>query len=1504
MNNETNDLEVAVIGLAGRFPGSKNIAEFWDNLTNGREYVSKFDNSETAEREIKAAGLLADIDLFDAAFFGFSPKEAEIVDPQHRILLECAWTALENAGYDSEREERPIGVYAGIGTSTYLLYNLFPNNVRETLGYFPTLLAHDKDYAATRVSYKLNLSGPSVSVGTACSSSLVAVHLAYQSLLSGECDLALAAGVSIKAPQNEITLCPEGISPDGHCRAFDAKAQGTVGGNGVGVVVLKRLEDAIADRDYIYAVIKGSAINNDGAGKVSYTAPSESAQAKVIRAAQIMAEVEPETISYIETHGTGTALGDPIEVAALKQAFATEKKGFCALGSVKTNIGHLDAAAGIAGFIKTVLALEKKCLPPIINFETPNPQIDFVNSPFYVNTKLTEWKANGSPRRAGVSSFGFGGTNAHVILEESTNGRDVADNVSTPQLLILSAKTRSALDTATENLAAYLQQNPQLNLADVAYTLQMGRREFEYRRVVVGKDIEDATASLRDPQRFLTSQAETSEIPVVFLFTGLGTQYVNMAKELYQNEAVFQNAIARCCEFLKPLLGIDLREIIYPGDWVTSSNPTTSKIDLRQMLNRTSASLDENSQKLNQTQITQPAIFVIEYALAQLWLSWGIYPTAAIGYSIGEYVAATIAGVLSLEDALTLVAKRAQMIAKLPGGAMLAIPLAEAEVRPFLNSELSLSAVNGSKLCVVAGTKEAVAKLANQLAENGQAYRHLQTSHAFHSQMMEAIAQPFTELVKTINLKPPQIPYISNVTGTWITAAEATNPEYWTKHLCQPVRFADGIKELAQQQPIFLEVGPGQTLSSLTVQCLEEEGNVFSSLRDAYTQQSDEEFLLHTLGQLWLSGVKIDWSKFAAEKQLYRIPLPTYPFERQRYWLEPPKSATILPSSTRKSDPADWFYVPTWKQSILPEIKVAQKCSYLVFAEETQLSSQILQRLTSENEAVVTVRMGEKFVRVSEIEYTINPDSKNDYQQLLQSLQANKQIPHRILHLWSLKLNQEKEDFSQTQAYNFYSLLFLTQAISEQLINDAIDIWVISRGMHAIESIDVCHPEKATLLGLCKVIPQEYSNLTCHSLDLAANLTSPEIDLLLSEFATQTDDLIIAYRGKQRWLQTFTPVKLDKIVELPQRLRPEGVYLITGGLGRIGLTIAEYLARTVSAKLVLVGRSGLPPEASTKIEKVRQLEELGAEVAIATADVADETQMQQVFSQAEKRFGKVNGVIHAAAFIGEEIVRTIQETTPKECELQFRAKVYGLYTLEKILSDKEVDFCFLISSIGAVLGGVGFAAYTATNNFVDAFASRQNQLGKTHWCSANWFHAENTNLLRNSLAETTANSNETAVFQQETIDALQRIFSYRLVPQIAIWRTDLTAEIDKWLKRQSLPNPTAVTKSEQNKENSRRRTAYIAPRNETERQIAELYQEFLGIELVSIHDNFFALGGHSLLATQLIHRLRQTFQLEVPLRAFIEAPSIAEFAVLIEEMVLAEIENLTEEEAAELIVNS
>lgn len=871
--------EIAIIGMAGRYPRSRNLDEFWNHLRDGEELISFFTDKEVLARGVdpevlasgqfvKAAVVLDDMDLFDATFFGFTRREAELLDPQHRLFLETAWEALENAGYSSDVYDGLISVYAGAGINSYFLMNLFNNPEFGPLEQLSLLLASDKDYMMTRASYKLNLCGPSVMVQSACSTSLMAIHLACQGLLAEECDIALAGASNVQTILRDGYYTVEGgvYSPDGHCRSFDAEGQGTIFGSGVGIVVLKRLADALSDGDHIDAVIKGSAVNNDGSMKVSYTAPSVEGQAGVVAEALANAGVSPESISYIEAHGTATALGDPIEIQALTKAFraTTDKKSFCGVGSVKSNLGHLDSAAGVTGIIKTVLALKHKSIPPSLHFKQPNPAIDFENSPFYVNNKLSEW--NGPvPRRAGVSSFGIGGTNAHIILEETPP--TAPSGPSRPwQLLLLSAKTDSALETATSNLAEHLKQHSDLNLADAAYTLVKGRKVFKHRRVVICKDLPDAITALHDTRRVLTGHEPKRRL-VAFMFPGQGSQRLNMAQEIYEHEQTFRQEIDRCSLLLEPELGLDLRKVLYP------------RVDSA-----------EAQEQLKQTSLAQPALFVIEYALAQLWQEWGIRPWAMIGHSIGEYVAACLAGVFTLEDALKLVAARGRLMQQAPAGAMLAVPLGEESIRSSMGPGLSLAAINAPQRCVVSGPNEAIDALQAELEKKELACQRLYTSHAFHSKMMEPILEPFRAVVSRIQLREPRIPYVSNVTGDWITPELAMSRDYWVDHLRSTVRFADGLKQILKEPDcVLLEVGPGQTLTKLARQ------NDSSDSQPAITSEDDLMSLMSAVGKLWLAGVEVDWSGFYAHERRRRIPLPTYPFERKRHWIERPTQPATQP---------------------------------------------------------------------------------------------------------------------------------------------------------------------------------------------------------------------------------------------------------------------------------------------------------------------------------------------------------------------------------------------------------------------------------------------------------------------------------------------------------------------------------------------------------------------------------------------------------------------------------
>ena len=1528
MHDSVNN--IAVIGMTGRYPKSKNLDEFWQNLRNGVELIT-FMSDEELEAEgvapshynnpnyVKSAGgVLDDIELFDASFFDYTPREADSMDPQHRIFLECAWEVLENAGYDPEKYPGAIGVYASLSMNSYLLHNLYSNReFLESLGGFNIMVANDKDFLTTRASYKFNLTGPSMVVQTACSASLVALCQAVQSLLSYQCDMALAGGISIGVPKTGYVYQQGGIaSPDGHCRTFDAKAAGTFGGNGVGIVILKRLADALADGDHIHAVVKGAAMNNDGSLKVGYTAPSVDGQAEVITMAQALAGITADTIGYIEAHGTGTELGDPIEIAALTKAFraTTNKKGYCGIGSVKTNMGHLDAAAGISGFIKAVLTLENKEIPPSLNFEKPNPKIDFGNSPFYVNHKLSEFKKGDHPRRAGVSAFGIGGTNAHVVLEEAPE-RERSGDSRAAQLLVLSAKTSTALDSMTANLASHFKNNPDCNLADAAYTLQQGRKAFKYRRIVVCQDFQDAKNVLEsgDRKRVVTATREPGNKGVAFMFPGQGAQHVNMGKELYETEPKFREVVDKCCEVLKPHLNLDLRDILYPKD----------------------ADTESATKKLTQTAITQPALFVIEYALAQLWISWGIRPQAMIGHSIGEYVAACLAGVFSLADALVLVAERGRLMQSMPAGSMVAVSRPAVEVVPLLKEKLSLAAVNAPGLCVVSGPTEEIDKFEKELKEKKIDVRRLHTSHAFHSEMMDPILEPFTKQVANFKPAAPKIPFISNVTGTWITSEQATDPSYWAQHLRQAVKFAAGAQELLKEPSrVLLEAGPGRTLNSLAgmtqLELRKEHKDldfnqlIVSSMRHPEDAQSDLQFLLSTVGRLWLAGVELNWSKFYENEKRHRIPLPTYPFERERYWIEPKMNGTDQAANEpvvlgKKEDIADWFYVPVWKQSfpspmIEREIPDDEKACWLVFADAAGLGEEIMHGLVKEKQNVVTVLAGENFEKVDAQRFLINPRSPEDYDALIRDLCSQEKTPEKIVHMWGVTspgdLTAGNGKIKSAQVFAFFSLLYLAQALGKANVTHSIQLTVITNNMQEVTGDEVLFPEKATVLGACKVIPQEYLNIICQSLDIVL----PESDdwqrlrlvkQLTQEITSKQSDLVVAYRGNQRWVQTFDAMPVGETEGQPAHLRKGGVYLITGGLGRIGLVLAKYLAQTVQAKLILTSRNGLPPKdewekwlanhdendtTSQKIRKVLDLEKLGAEVLPVKADSANLDEMKAAVDMAKKKFATIHGVIHAAGVLVGGKFNSIADTNKADCEAQFRPKIDGLIVLKKILKGQKLDFCLLFSSISSVLGGLGFLAYSAANLFMDAFARVQNRKNGVPWVSVNW-DAWQFGEVKQSNNAARADLADLALMPDEGVEVFGRVLSFDPLSQIIVSTGDLQARINKWVKLESIRKNEGTEKVESQPRHSRPtlQEDYVAPTNDLEQTLADIWQELFGIDKIGIQDNFFELGGHSLLATSVGSRVRDAFQVELSLQSFFEKPTIAELAnVILEKMVEAE----------------
>jgi acyl transferase domain-containing protein/acyl carrier protein len=1330
---------IAVVGMAGRFPGAPNVEEFWQNLLAGKSSFSSFDDAELIAagvspndlrnpNYVKVAPVIDEIDLFDAPFFGVSAREAEVLDPQHRVFLETCHVALQRAGYDGCADRLRIGVFAGSRKNEYVNSNLSTNpGIRRAVGELALIISNETDYLATGVAYRLNLRGPAVTAIAACSTSLVGVHLACQSLRSGDCDIALAGGVEIPVPMIRGYVYMEGgiNSPDGQVRPFDANARGTVFGSGCGVVALKRLSDALADGDTIEAVVLGTAINNDGSSKSVFTAPSKVGQVAVVRAALRDSGVDPGTIGFVEAHGTGTIVGDPIEIDALTEAYrsGTDRSGYCAVASVKGNVGHLGAAAGICGFIKAARCVSEGMLPASLNFDEPNPAIDFATSPFYVNTALGAWPDNAGPRRAGVSAFGVGGTNAHVIIEAPPPAPPTVRGRRPYQLLTVSARTESALDVATAGLGEHLETTTE-ELADVAYTLNAGRAAHLVRRIVVARDRAEAADRLSSPgsgpaAHTLPAGAQRS---AAFLFPGQGAQYPGMARALYAAEPGFADEIDRCAAVLADSHHLDLTGLLF-GDQAGG----------------------QAADRLDQTEVTQPALFAVEYALARLLQRWGVEPAAMAGHSVGEYVAASLADVIDPYDALRLVADRGALMQAMPAGSMLAVMVPEELLLPMLPPTVDLAAVNGPGLCVVSGPDGDITGLQAMFARQGIGTRPVRTSHAFHSRMMDPILEQFRERVAAVTLRPPQIPYVSNLTGTWIRAEEATDPEYWARHLRCCVRFSDTLRLLVDAGGyVFAEVGPGRTLTGLVGPHAQPAADArpapaaVPAMRRADEDRDDTEVLLECLGQLWAAGVPVDWERFWSGERRRRVPLPAYPYERRRFWVE--RNVDDAAAAGPEGDVGP-FFVPVWRESPLDAPGAAglsapgeRPALWVVFGlpGDPRIDG-LTGLLRSAGTDVIVAEPGNGFAARPGGRYTLRADDPADYAELFSAIAAASPGEVRLVHAWTAgepaPADAEAARAGETLSYGFFSVLAAIQAAARQLAGTPVEACIITSGMQDVAGSERIEPTKAAVLGLVKVAAKECDGISCRSVDL--DVTSPPEVVaaqLFAETAAGPGPEQVAYRGRKRWTWSYAPVHPEAPPGAPAVLKDRGVYVITGGLGGLGLVLAAHLSRLVRARLVLLGRSGLPDRhawpalladaadddpAARRVRAVQAIERAGGEVLSCAADVTDAARMRAVRAEAEAAFGPVDGVFHLAAVAGGGM---LEARSRQSAEDVLRPKVDGTYVLEDVF---RPDLFVLYSSTAVIAGDFGLGDYAGANAVLDAFAQARWGQGR-HVVSINW----------------------------------------------------------------------------------------------------------------------------------------------------------------------------------------
>jgi amino acid adenylation domain-containing protein/non-ribosomal peptide synthase protein (TIGR01720 family) len=1408
---------IAIIGMAGRFPGAATLERFWKNLAGGVESISFFADEQLAEQGIsgelrahaayvRAGAVLDEIERFDAAFFGMSPREAELTDPQHRLFLECAQQALDDAGLDPGRWTGRVGVYAGCFMSNYLLQHLLPNpDLMQSYDMMQVIAGNDKDFLPTRVSYKLGLRGPSVSVQTACSTSLVAAHLACEALRRGECEAALAGGVSIRLPQVAGYIHHEQgtLSADGHCRAFDAEASGFVGGSGCGIVVLKRLSDALRDGDRIRAVIRGNAINNDGARKIGYTAPSIDGQAEVIRAALASAAVDPASISYVEAHGTGTPLGDPIEVAALTQVYGNSgARNACALGAVKTNIGHLDAAAGVAGLIKTVLQLEHRQLVPSLNFTRPNPKLDLAAGGFRVNTQLLSWDSADGPRRAGVSSFGIGGTNAHVVLEEAPARGMAAPRARDWQLLSISGRTESAALLAAERLRAALQTSTEHELADVAYTAHVGRREFKHRLAVVCRSLQEAVSAL-EPGAHRACEA-TDDPAVAFLFPGVDSVHADMGRKLYRQEPLFREAAERCMQLLPGALSSVLRATLF--------GVRAEDVDWRQVLER--------------EQLLEYALFIVEYALAQLWVDWGVRPTLVMGAGTGEYVAATLAGVLTLADALRLLG--------------VSLKVSDAKRRERLRE----SNVREIQRCV-ASIPWQRPTLPLYLASRAECLGDVAATDA----------------------------------GTW---------EAWVGGDGGERDATECLAQLQGQ--IYLEVGPGQRLiEALQSEARADGGTVTLLPSMGESAEHEDRLLARSLGEMWERGVRVDWGRYHSCEQRRRVELPATALEGSRFWIESTPGSlrhagaaaqnrpTVL---QKRSDLLSWLYSASWERcdgfssSSLATPAVAGVDTWLLFSGGR--TGELAVQLRAAGQAVIEVVNADGAQSTDRDQYRVSPLFREDFVRLLDTLEKERGLPRKVVFLWGID-----SAFEGRYDIAVAGLLHLTQALSARG-SGAVELTVVTAGAQEVGAEDELSPDAAAVLGFAHTIPLECPAISCRSIDLQAGdpgriAEAGTMGQLLRELLRTDPERVVALRQRTWWKPIFKPAE-PAATGLALPLKEEGVYWITGGTGDIGLDVARYLAKEWRARLVLIGRTA--PQTAAAAQRVQaamaELEAAGAEVLLLGANVGERAEMRAALEQTLCRFGALDGVFHAA---GVRVAAALEDFNCDRLQGQMHAKAAGSAVLAELLPETAAKFCVVVSSLASVLGVRGFPGYASAHLYMDMFVRRQSRRTGALWLILNLDNWITTSLRASALVATQTG---TAIDPEEGIEMMRRIVAaHGSAGQLYVSTTDLgerAALAGRLVKAATVGTPSATAEAPARYTRPELSSTLRAPRSALEKELTEIWESFLGVNPIGVEDDFFELGGDSVVSLQIIARAGEK-GIKLTPQQFFDHPTIAQLAI-------------------------
>lgn len=1436
MNNRDN--AIAIVGMSCRFPDADQPNELWQNLCSGKESVRVFTEAELVEagvplQQIRDPGyvpvgtVVRDFDAFDAAFFGYTPREAEILDPQQRLLLECAYHALEDAGYAHREPPFDVGVYVGVSSSSYAQQNLATRpDVIDAMGVMALTIANDKDFAASQIAYRLGLTGPAVSIATACSTSLVAVHNACTALLNYECDMALAGGASIKAQPIEGYVYQHGgiMSADGHCRPFSADATGTIGGCGAGMVSLKRLADAEADGDPIYAVIIGSAINNDGNDKLGFTAPSVRGQARAIREALAVANTDPAAIGYVEAHGTATPLGDPVEIAALTEAHDNDRSlPPCAIGSIKSNFGHLDAAAGVAGLIKAALAVSHGSIPPSLHYHDPNPQIGMAQTRFFVADRLQPWPQPG-PRTAGVSSFGIGGTNAHVVLHEAPLRTGSGNTARQAQLMVTSAKDPSAITTSIASLNEHLAALTGKNLADASFTLIKGRPAYRHR----GAKVCSETAPGND--QWLQQEA-TTDLQVAWLFPGQGSQHVDMGRELFEQEPVFRDTVELCAKWIRQHAGWDPIALLYPDH---------------------DADRARAQDLIGNTRYTQVALFIVEYALAQLWLNLGKAPDLMLGHSLGEYTAACVAGVLDVEDALKLVDGRSRLMASLPKGTMASVRASAETLLPMLPAGVSLCADNGPEHCVIGGDPASMMAVLERLNAASIESHILEVSHAFHSAMLDPILDSFRALVASTNRRAPRRQYVSATTGQLVTEAETLDPDYWVRHLRETVGFRTAMASLRALPDSwrFLDMGPAGTAATLARVNGIPMNRVIRSLPRAQDAGDARAAWLQAVGELWTAGCDLDLRALHAGEQRQTLRLPGYAFLRTRHWLEPGAPADFLQRHHNGS--SDPIFVSTWKrdQAALAASPIAQH--RLVFAPSIATVAEWLGQDAAN--AATVVLMGDVFAQ-RDRDYSLRATHPEDYDRLFADLAQRGIVIDQIVFGWPL---------ANSQSFDRASHLLNLQAALANLVagrkKHAVGVptafTMLVRRAFQIAGEDVLNPDQRALAAMVTVLGQEEPDWSCRVIDLGDHVDPINLQLNIQS-APSPERRLLACRGRSRWQPAFERVALplhNSAINWDQQ-----VIVITGGAGAIGLALAQHFAER-GARVVICGRRAIAALPTNTQQTLSQLAHGNQRVTYAPVDLENVDALTNLLTHVRSQEGRIDLLIHAAAAMSKSGLTLLSTADQASFGHQYPAKINGTLALASAASNAGVKNVVLMSSLAATLGGIGMAAYAAANAFMEALVDQPSPAHREgRWLAIGW----------DGLS---ADHAAPAAFSAEDVaDLMQRLIQADASGVYLASRDDMNDRWQQWGNRQKIKTRATIQAAPN-------RPGYIAPATDTERSIADAFEELIGVSPVGANDDFFALGGDSLLATQLCSRLRKQHQVDLPISAIFEHPKVEHLA--------------------------